>query len=294
MTITRLKRAIRASVNGYNYHALTDNLENPSDDESLGNSFADSDDRPDRGIHLKKSSVFSQDSLMNSLSQSQYQSIVNKRYAQDILTLSQLKNGILPEQLIKKNIYDDNILIDLSHYDIGNTNGKCLAIALKPLDTLQSLSLHDNHLSSETISEIIDNLTKNNLQHLDISRNKVHGIGCRSISEFLYQSKLSYLNLSFCEVDCEDLKTISKAIVLSRLSSLRQLFLSNNNISTNGINSFYDYLSQSNCSLEVLDLSWNKIDAEGANLLAQSLKKNTSLKILYLGMNIAMNDIGNC
>lgn len=53
-----------------------------------------------------------------------HSNMVNKRRAQDYLTLAQLKLGIVPLQLIKKHAYVDSSVVDLSHYHIGDTHGK--------------------------------------------------------------------------------------------------------------------------------------------------------------------------
>ena len=120
------------------------------------------------------------------------------RYAQDVLLLAQMKVGVLPEQLIASG-YDKNrntISIDVSHYGLGDDHGKCLGLCLGKLDSLDTLKLGDNRLTSSSVPTIITHLTTQ-LLHLDLSQNELHGAAAVALAQyFLHPTSLIYLNTS--------------------------------------------------------------------------------------------------
>lgn len=285
LTVTRVQRAVDVLMKGFDYHDIAiDPNSNP-----LLERFSD----------VSVTSKFSDKSSALSPSKVSYQEHdLSKRNAQDILTLSQLDRKIIPEQLIKKNIDDDHVLVDLSHYGIGNASGRCLADALSTLNQLSSLCLHDNRLDTNAMSYIISMLPIDNLHHLDLSKNDLHMFACKTISTYLQSpNNLVYLNISDSKLDSTDVMIISQAMKKSVYCKVSELNLSQNKISSDGVQHLCQYLRfvGSNglvCSLQSLDLSWNRIDSIGAITIAETLTVNRTIRILNLAMNPSIHESG--
>jgi hypothetical protein len=291
LKVTRVQRAIDARMKGFDYHDIVsdpNHYQNPL----LNDRYLDSSKLSDSSSVVTLSSKPTQ--MM-----SQQQVNLNKRNAQDILTLSQLDQKIVPEQLIKKNIDDDQVLVDLSHYGIGNANGRCLADALAPLDQLSSLCLHDNRLDTNTISYIIRKLPASNLHHIDLSKNDLHMFACEAISSYLQApNQVVYLNISDSQLDSSDLMIIAQAMKKSIYCHVTELNLSHNKISGDGIHHLCQYLRQTDadhhhgCTIQSLDLSWNRIDSHASIDIADALLVNRSLRIVNLSMNPTIHEAG--
>ena len=72
---------------------------------------------------------------------------------------------------------------------------------------------------------------------------------------------------------------------LSRSRWLKTIYLQHNGISDMAAQGFAEALGRSNVFLEHLDLSYNRINDSGGELLAMCLKSNTSLCKLNLKKN---------
>lgn len=201
-----------------------------------------------------------------------------RRYAQDVLLLSQLKAGILPEQLIMGtgNRNADNLSIDVSHYGLGDEHGKCLGLCLGKLDTLTKLILKDNRLTSLSVPILLANVATN-LVVLDLSHNDLHGQAVIAISNYFeHGTALNILNMSECRLTDEDITPICSTLSFVR-NQLKEWNISHNRLTYRGMSHVVDFLlsktahSGLNCHLKSLDISWNEIHLQGATLLANAI-----------------------
>ena len=310
-TVGRYRRAIQLDKIGYDYNTIQPMIITSVNDSNVTIDSKNNEMIYDNNNSLTENSInelpliYTQDSYLqigeNSLTtavtiSSDYNiknvNLINKRRAQDTLILAQLKSGILPENFIKNSLNSEFLVVDLSHYGIGNENGKCLSKSLNKLTKLGTLCLYDNRLDSISLSMIIDSLSLislKSLYHLDLSFNKLHNIGCKSLANYIKNGcNLKYINLSKCYLDSLDFNELMNAMYESTINSkniINELIIKDNSINSFGMNSLLKYSSLSNCSLISLNLSWNQIDAIGAEIISEAITKNVSLHKLELSSN---------
>ena len=160
-----------------------------------------------------------------------------------------------------------------------------LFISLSSLDMLQTLGLRDNRLTSASITLIFDNLRPHSLRHIDLSNNNFHGEASAALGRFLSsENAVHCIEIAKANIDCADMKLICKALC-SRPQSIHELNLSQNKIRHNGAAALGGYLSQNECSLVWLDMSWNELGVEGGTRIADALAINKSLTCLDLAAN---------
>jgi len=95
-------------------------------------------------------------------------------------------------------------------------------------------------------------------------------------------ANLKTLKLNSCHITDEQLLPIVESM---RHTSLKKLGLSNNNIQDVGCQALSTLLEDTTCSLQSLNLISNIISNEGAAILVNGLKNNTTLKKLLLNGN---------
>lgn len=157
-----------------------------------------------------------------------------KREAQDALLLLQLDAGVLPEKFVRHNSDVQTLVIDLSNYGIGDTRGLCLGKCLTPLEHLESIGLSDNRLTHKSLPTIVNNLSVKSLLHMDLSFNALHEQGCKAISDF-FKSKtcLRYLDISNSGVQCSDIRAICQSLSVAQ-QEVEEMNLSCNKIAADG------------------------------------------------------------
>lgn len=126
---SRIRRAIRSKFVGYEYPEVMDVKEvainqSPSLDSRSPNRKTIFDDDENSVTSQSIETLTSTTTIKVDFSKSAGTAEGKRRYAQDVLLLSQIKAGILPEQFIKSNS-SSSIDIDLSHYGIGDDHGVC-------------------------------------------------------------------------------------------------------------------------------------------------------------------------
>eukprot|EP00511_Aplanochytrium_stocchinoi_P002917 CAMPEP_0204843886 /NCGR_PEP_ID=MMETSP1346-20131115/48242_1 /ASSEMBLY_ACC=CAM_ASM_000771 /TAXON_ID=215587 /ORGANISM="Aplanochytrium stocchinoi, Strain GSBS06" /LENGTH=984 /DNA_ID=CAMNT_0051983107 /DNA_START=91 /DNA_END=3046 /DNA_ORIENTATION=+ len=151
---------------------------------------------------------------------------------------------------------------------IGPQGGIAIGDALRHNDTLTSLDLYDNQIRDEGASRIADALKINqSLQNLNLRWNNIKDEGASRIADALKINKsLQNLNLGSNEIGDNGAVAIGNAI-----------------------------LKNKKCALVTLHLRGNKIDARGAEKIAEVLKINNTLQELNLDDNdingTLLNDI---
>lgn len=98
------------------------------------------------------------------------------------------------------------------------------------------------------------------LESLDLRGNSIGNVGVQALASVLHESSITSLNLGYNRIGNEGVEALSKV------------------------------LSDSDCKLRYLNLSCNVFGQEGANHLAFSLRKNTSLQELSLFCNHIPHD----
>ncbi|KAM9834918.1 NACHT, LRR and PYD domains-containing protein 3-like isoform 2-T2 [Syngnathus typhle] len=169
---------------------------------------------------------------------------------------------------------------------------KALAAGLaKPQCTLQVLGLESCNLSKESCEALASVLSSpGSLRELDLSENDLYDDGLEALAAGLAkpQCTLQVLGLESCnlsEKSCEAL-----ASILSSPGTLRELYLSNNDLCDDGLEALAAGLANPECTLEVLELEGCNLSKESCEALASVLSSPGSLRELDLSENELCDD----
>ncbi|XP_067293004.1 NACHT, LRR and PYD domains-containing protein 14-like [Pseudorasbora parva] len=182
--------------------------------------------------------------------------------------------------------------LDLSENNITESGMKQLLN--HPQCKLQKLVLRSCNISRSSYYELSSGLRSNpSLKELDLSGNSITVHVTKPLSRLLEHSqwKLEKLRLRSCQItdgDCADLRSA----LGSNPSHLRELDLSENNITCSGVKQLSDLIKHPQCKLEKLELRSCYISNRGCADLSSALKSNPShLRELDLSGN-AITDSG--
>jgi Ran GTPase-activating protein (RanGAP) involved in mRNA processing and transport len=194
-----------------------------------------------------------------------------------------------------------NSTMNLAHMGIGNTLAVILATAISNMPYLQALNLCDNNLEDSGLTAIIDSVSKHkDIQILDISQNIMNEQASASLAVFLGDPKCSLQVLRLSDSDIEDSECAQFVDVLMNNRNLKELDMSKNLLgkdeNLNAVKpdcvtageSLASLLRLKTCSLQTLNLHWNMIRLEGAEVLCESIRFNTTL----VDLNLSYNAIG--
>jgi Ran GTPase-activating protein (RanGAP) involved in mRNA processing and transport len=214
------------------------------------------------------------------------------RNSQDLLLYEQVREGSLPEFILKPKLRDDKTIeVDLSNMGIGDKQGSVLAKSLQKLDDLSILNLHNNRLTNISFVDLFRFLPSKALKTLNLSTNKFDGTGVGNLARFLNKENIvEILNLSNCNLQCSDIIQLDTALTRCGVQRLKKIILTSNNIKHEGSQVLAHLLSKTDCVLDTIDLGWNTIGSLGAVGIANALKTNSSLLYLDLAAN-AVDDI---
>ena len=164
-------------------------------------------------------------------------------------------------QVIKLVNFSSLEILDLSNNKLGDANINLLSEALKFNDSLKILYLSNNDITSAGGSYLSEVFKDNkSIEKLNLGGNKISDTGLsKMITSISMNNNIKLIDISDNKISHKDL-----------------LYLSN-------------HLVMKNQTIHILNLSFNKFDAESVNLLGLSLKNNNTLKILYLN-SVSFNE----
>uniref|UniRef100_A0A1I8FCE1 Leucine rich repeat containing 74A n=1 Tax=Macrostomum lignano TaxID=282301 RepID=A0A1I8FCE1_9PLAT len=204
------------------------------------------------------------------------QDVLRQRYESSCRQL-----GVVPVSTVKRSFGRDRL--HMRGRPLGPKGTKAVAMSLRNSESISSISIPENNILDDGLLALCDMVnTARRLRELDLSSN---GLGERGLaglcSALLNNNSLAKLDLSHNSITDKEAAFVCK--LLENNIHLKQLILSKNAIECNdgGMESALGY----NDTLEVLDLSWNRIREEGANSLTKGLYANNGLKDLDLSWN---------
>ena len=166
---------------------------------------------------------------------------------------------------------------------IGVKDSDALCELLKSSNSVQTISISQNKLSSESLASIITGLKHNNsLTYMNISDSHfsmTNVVSLASVFKDHSKSTLTKLNLQCCHISIDG--AVKLAAALCKNSTLKHLYLDRNPIGVEGAFSTSDML-QHNTSLEILTLCDDSVGEKGIHQLINSLKHNQTLNALWL------------
>ena len=144
--------------------------------------------------------------------------------------------------------------------------------------SIRELILHENGLSAAGLSSMESFLyNSKNLRLLKLVGNNIGSEGFNYLLQALFDINIvETMNCSQCGI--ESIQIDNNCVP----RSLVKLVLGDNNIDASGCKELAKLLEGKESALEILGLENNKIGDEGVVILADALKKNTTLKSLHL------------
>ena len=162
-------------------------------------------------------------------------------------------------QRVTEALYDNHFVrsLLLGTDGIGDEGAKAVADLIKANESLEIVYLGCNGISAAGVTQLADGLeTNSSVQGLWLKRNPIGKAGAVAAARIVRQSK-----------------------------TLRVLDLVNTKIGSEGLEEVIDALLLQDCSIERLYLGGNGFDAADAQLFANLIRKNQTLKALMLSVN---------
>ncbi|XP_060598540.1 leucine-rich repeat-containing protein 74A-like [Ruditapes philippinarum] len=171
-------------------------------------------------------------------------------------------------------------VVNMNDNAIGHRGAKFMAMMLKENKQIKELSLSDNNIGSRGVKYIVNILMENDIvQKLDLSNNGFKDKDAVLFKQLLEETRnLRYLNLSYNFLREEGDNT-----------SLKKLTLGWNGFYLEGCIALQKSLLY-NTTLEVLDLTNNRINRECIEQLTYGLAKNSTVHTLILKFNPLTSD----
>ena len=193
------------------------------------------------------------------------------------------------------------ISLDLSSNMIGWIGAKALGDALSVCTSLTSLNLSGNSIDNSGAVAIANGLKKlsdtlkvhTSLTSLNLSGNSIGDDGATALAGVLKKLKLTTLNLSSNKINTSGAEALAAALSTmlhkKKYSNFHTLSLGHNFIGQRGARVLADALKKCT-SLCTIDISDNGIDDEGAMALACVLKHSRNLHTLDIAQNHLKKD----
>ena len=162
--------------------------------------------------------------------------------------------------------------------------GSSIVSALTLTSNLEQIDISDNHLGDKKTADIIDGLTKlRHLVELNLGRNEIRKKGCKALRKLLRIPKTNLRKLFLNNNDIDDTCVDILYGGLVANNSLQFLNLQHQkHITSSGWSVFFDVLSNSVCSLDMILVCGNTLGDDGAISLGKSLPGNTRLSVMHL------------
>eukprot|EP00985_Skeletonema_marinoi_P021047 scaffold12694_cov141-Skeletonema_marinoi.AAC.5 len=153
----------------------------------------------------------------------------------------------------------------------------CLFRRLTRSSSIREISFCDNGLSAVGIRSMVPFLQNaNNLTYLNLNNNNFQSEGFNLLFRALCDSPIEKLSCVSCGIDSVQIDSICMP------RNLRSLFLSSISINADGCRGLAKLLQGGDAALTCLSLRNNQIDDEGVQVLAEALRRNTSLVTLMI------------
>lgn len=192
-----------------------------------------------------------------------------------------------PHGLIKRRGRKDEV--NVKHYNLGNNHLKALASSMKHLKP-KAINLGSNK-NNYGIASIVKSLD-DNLERLDLSQNLLSLKSVMDLSSWMVSKagtdklKLKILNLSNNKLSDDCLVILSKGLRTAR-PDLKELDLSKNLMSDVSCFELSEFIESAQ-SLEILNLSWNRITSFGGTRIFEGIREGRSCR----NINMAYNSLG--
>lgn len=200
-----------------------------------------------------------------------------------------------PSLLLRKELTTE---LNLKHQGMGNTRAGIIADSIRALPGIETLNLQDNNLTCHGLCAMFEAIrTASSFTSLDIADNKLGKASSAALADYLASRSCHLKKLGLRNADVSDEECERFVSVIQENPNLLELDMSHNDLGgAEGLNSVLPdivtagealgtLLMDRNCSLQVLNVSWNKIRLGGAEALVRSIGMNKSLLHLDMSYN---------
>lgn len=193
----------------------------------------------------------------------------------------------------------------LDHLGMGDKLGVLLATGLQNIPLITSVNLTDNNLTDISLKPLINAIAKNpTITELFLSQNKIDSDASEALADYLASSDCTLRKLVMRKADIDDGECHHFVEVLKHNKTLTYIDMSENLLgkdeNLNAVNpdivtggeSLAMLLTDGDCVLSHLIISWNMVRMEGAVDLANSLRGLKNLIHLDISFNAFAADAG--
>lgn len=175
----------------------------------------------------------------------------------------------LKDALIKTEIQE----LDISSNPLGNQGLEYLGKYLENSNcVLSKLNVSECKFQGQGSVMLMHAIRRNSyMKSLIMDKNDVKTRNTTYITNGIY-ANLQYLSMVRCNIGDDAGVSVAEGVIRSK--TLKTVILPFNNLSDDSARAFSDAISKAGCPLETLDLSYNKINDSGGELIAISLKDN--------------------
>ncbi len=170
--------------------------------------------------------------------------------------------------------------------DINDQMMSCLFQGLTGSSSVIEMHLYENGLSIGVRSMLTFLQNADNLTRLDLDDNTIQSSGFNELLWALRNSPIETLCVNRCSIEAIEIHSEHMP------QNLKALHLFGNNINSDCCRELAKLLKGGNATLQSLLLGDSKINDDGVEILVDALKKNTTLKTLYLNGNDDISERG--
>lgn len=194
--------------------------------------------------------------------------------------LGKESNFIFEEKPLGMSLLFDNF-DEGKHFDLYD-NLKFKKMKQGKLEHLfKNFQFHSVHIQSDLIHDFIELFESFPLEKISLSFNNFDEVfGIRLLQNIKKFKNLKNLSISDNFITNKSVANLCNYDQLD--SKLAKLILNNTYVTYNGLKDLFNYLSNSNCNLEHLDISKNDLKHESSDILASFFKIKSKVKILNL------------
>jgi NAD(P)-dependent dehydrogenase (short-subunit alcohol dehydrogenase family)/Ran GTPase-activating protein (RanGAP) involved in mRNA processing and transport len=188
---------------------------------------------------------------------------------------------------LRENTFVKSLLLGADQ--MGPEGAFAIAGLLGENQSLRTIFLGCNHIGPEGAKAIAQSLVDNDrVQGLWIKRNEIGDDGAIAVAQMLASNRtLQTLDLVSNEIGIVGIRALCEALKQRQCAPIQALYLCGNNLGVEGATVIAELL-RAETSIEGLFLSANHFGDEGARIIADALQENQRL----LTLSMASNDIG--
>ena len=193
----------------------------------------------------------------------------------------------------------------LDHLGMGDKLGVLLASGLQNMPLITSVNLTDNNLTDVSLKPLINAIAGNpSITELFLSQNKIDSDASEALASYLASTDCTLTKLVMRKADIDDGECHNFVEVLKHNRTLTYIDMSENLLgkdeNLNAVNpdiitggeSLAMLLTDGNCALRHLIISWNMVRMEGAVDISNSLRGLQNLIHLDISFNSFSADAG--